>query len=527
MNNPFKGRSITAAKDFSIDELGYIFKKTRELKEAFRKGGDKKLLDSYRIDDLDLGLYEVFLEDSTRTKESFKNAAEFHRIKHNILDVDHSSINKSESYADTFNTLIGYNNSIFVVRSKLEGVCRWLAHSGYEYAKRHGLNAPAFINAGDGKHEHPTQEILDEFSFLEDNKWDNSEIHLALIGDLFHGRTVHSKVEGLKIFNRVKVDLVAPEELEMPPHYIDMMKKNGFRVRKYKSIDSYIEEGDMADKWYFTRPQLERMGERILKKQDELRAAITIEEEHLDQIPKETGFYHPLPRHKKFPTIPRFIDNTPYNRYEKQSQNGKFTRIVLLSAIAGVIGNNFRGAASSGDLVVKDYMKKVNPKHKKRAKLQEGILPIKNGIVIDHICRGEEVHDVWTYMPIIRENLGIDDVAYMGVSKSRSSPGIYKGIISLPRHNGLDDDDILKLASIAPGCTLNAIKNNKIFEKIRLSIPKEIEGLKGTACKNNSCISHEEHYEGIQPEFYRMGNKAFVCKYCDTAHTFKEIWKKE
>ncbi len=81
-------------------------------------------------------------------------------------------LQQGESYADTFNTLTGYENSIFVIRSKLEGVCRWLQAASAEYAERNSLPfTPSFINAGDGKHEHPTQELLDEFTFLEDNEW--------------------------------------------------------------------------------------------------------------------------------------------------------------------------------------------------------------------------------------------------------------------------------------------------------------------------------------------------------------------
>ncbi len=49
------------------------------------------------------------------------------------------------------------------------------------------------------------------------------------------------------------------------------MRANGFTVRIFSSIAEYLEEQNVADKWYFTRPQLERMGERVLRKQDELR----------------------------------------------------------------------------------------------------------------------------------------------------------------------------------------------------------------------------------------------------------------
>ncbi len=63
--------------------------------------------------------------------------------------------------------LTGYSDhSIFVVRTKLEGTCKLLDEKVSDYAFRHSLNKPSFINAGDGKHEHPTQEILDEYTFF-------------------------------------------------------------------------------------------------------------------------------------------------------------------------------------------------------------------------------------------------------------------------------------------------------------------------------------------------------------------------
>lgn len=177
----------------------------------------KATMDSFRINDKDFDTYEVFLESSTRTKEAFRNVAKFHQVKLSDLSVETSSFNKGESYSDTFNTLAGYKNSIFIVRSKIEGVCRWLEDEAQEYAQRNHLKyKPAFINAGDGKHEHPTQELLDEFTFLEDNNWTFNNIHIALVGDLYHGRTVHSKADGLKIFDSVIVDLIAPPELAMP-----------------------------------------------------------------------------------------------------------------------------------------------------------------------------------------------------------------------------------------------------------------------------------------------------------------------
>ena len=67
--NTFKGRSFTVIDDFSFDEKMYLFQKAKELKE-YIKADDKAGMDKFRINDPDFGIYEVFIEDSTRTKES-------------------------------------------------------------------------------------------------------------------------------------------------------------------------------------------------------------------------------------------------------------------------------------------------------------------------------------------------------------------------------------------------------------------------------------------------------------------------
>ncbi|MFA6682219.1 MAG: bifunctional aspartate carbamoyltransferase catalytic subunit/aspartate carbamoyltransferase regulatory subunit, partial [Sphaerochaeta sp.] len=76
----FIGRSLCVIDDLSIEERKYLFSEVRKLKEAMVEN-DLPKMESYRIDDKDFGVYEVFLEDSTRTKESFRNAANFHHVK--------------------------------------------------------------------------------------------------------------------------------------------------------------------------------------------------------------------------------------------------------------------------------------------------------------------------------------------------------------------------------------------------------------------------------------------------------------
>lgn len=526
MGNVFKGRTLAVINDLTNEERLYLFEKTRELKEALERN-DTDTISQFRIDDPNFGMYEVFLEDSTRTRESFKNAAKFHRVKLSSLSTDSSSFNKGESYADTFNTLAGYDNKIFIIRSKLEGVCRWLEESAAQYASRnHLVSKPSFINAGDGKHEHPTQELLDEFTFLEDNSWKTDSIHLALVGDLFHGRTVHSKADGLTIFDSVKVDLIAPPELTMPSSYVKIMQGHGYEVRIFSSIEEYLSQSDIADKWYFTRPQLERMGDRILQKQDELRKSITFIERFMGLIPEGVRFYHPLPRHKAHPVIPTFLDSTPLNGWERQSANGMLVRIVLLGLFSGKIGADFEPVAHDVSAAEEeDFIERVPSSLSDRTKqYSEGVHPIRNGIVIDHIGKGDSPSEIRSHMATITNVLGLHGKGGDWISTSNKDPNVFKGIIFRPDIKEFDRTSLKRFAAIAPGSTLNIIADGQVKEKYRLHLPPKIYNFEDLSCKNPSCISNPEHNEHVPAFFWRTDTNEFVCEYCGRRHTFKEIW---
>ena len=529
MVNVFVSRSLAVIDDLTIEERVYLFEQTRALKKAIATQ-DEQTLRHFRINDSDFGIYEVFLEDSTRTKESFRNAAKFHRAKVSDLAAESSSFNKGESYADTFNTLAGYGNSVFIVRSKLEGVCRWLEDEAVEFARRNSLwRKPAFINAGDGKHEHPTQELLDEFTFLEDNAWSTESIHLALVGDLYHGRTVHSKVDGLRIFKNVKVDLIAPVELAMPESYVTKMKENKYSVRIFNSIEEYLKQHDIAPKWYFTRPQLERMGERILARQEELRQTVTFCKEFVSKLPQGTKFYHPLPRHRVHPTIPTFLDDTELNGWERQSINGMYVRIVLLALIAGKIGDDFIPTEPVKVRNDEEYIIKVDTRNKKpdpaKDQYSEGVRPIRDGIVIDHIGRKDDPATIRKQMAQITKVLKLDDCrGGEWVSTSTQDTAIYKGIIFRPQVKELCRKDLKRLAAVAAGCTLNIISEGQVIAKYRTHLPPRIYNFDDLSCNNEACISHPAQSEGAPAKFIRTPDNRYACEYCGRLHTYKEIW---
>jgi aspartate carbamoyltransferase len=518
----FDERSISVVNDLSIDEQAYLYEKTRQIKEAIRDKGDTG---RFRAEDRGLGIYLLFLEDSTRTKESFRNAAKFHGAKVNDFQAQTSSITtKKESITDTVKMLFGYSErSIFIVRSKLEGVCRWLEHALGLYADKLEYSRPSFINAGDGRHEHPTQEFLDEFTFLERMSWRRERIHLALVGDLLHGRTVHSKVDGLRIFGDVSVDLVAPRELAMPEHYVKRMHESGFRVRTFDSIADYVGQDEIAEIWYFTRLQLERMGEEVLEKADNLRESVTFAKEYLDRVPGSARFYHPLPRHREHPTIPAFLDSLPLNGWDEQSINGYYTRITEIGMLSGALGEDFSGKSQTRAVPPDDFVEEAEIKSDKKPEYKVGIKPVDQGIVIDHIGRGKDIESIWDQIDQIRHIMHLNCRSSHGVYHT-NDPSMFKGIISLPDILSFDETQIKMLGAIAPGCTVNMIRDARVLRKYRLHMPPRVYNFDEISCKNESCVSFPDHFQHVRPEFRRADGTTFTCLYCERPHQYEEIW---
>ena len=524
-NNPFLGRTLAAARDWSVDEQRYLYEKTRELKAAWSTDGD---VSPFRIEDPELNVYLMFLEASTRTKESFRSAANFHNVTLNVFDAATSSFTKKESLVDTLKMLVGYSKrTIFIMRTKMEGVCLAMEEHLVPYVERIGRAKPVFINAGDGRHEHPTQEYLDEFTFLEQRKWDDSYIHVALIGDLLHGRTVHSKADGLRIFRKVVVDLVAPPELALPDTYKTRMIDNGFEVREYTSIEEYLQNNEVANCWYFTRLQLERMGDEIRDREDDLRVAVTFQKKWMEQLPTGTKFYHPLPRHREKPVIPTFLDNTELNGWDGQATNGYFTRTIELALVAGKLGHDFKGSGVQPDTdkTEESFITDIPMTRKTRIqdRFKVGIKPVDHGAVIDHIAKGKSLEEIWDRISKIRNILKLNVRGSHGVFHC-NDPSMFKGIMSLPDILDFCPVQIKKLAAVSPGCTLNIINDSSVLHKYRLDMPPKIFKFDELSCKNMDCITSRDAFQDVPPYFYRTVGESFTCKYCGRRHKYGDIW---
>jgi aspartate carbamoyltransferase catalytic subunit len=180
----------------------------------------------------------VFYESSTRTSSSFELAAK--RLSADTMSIKAagSAVDKGESLKDTALTLGAYDPDVIVIRHPQIGAPQLVAR----YTGAH------VVNAGDGKHQHPTQALLDLYTIQEElGRIDG--IHVAIVGDVLHSRVARSNVQALMLMG-ARVTLVGPPPLI--PRGIEAMGCD---------VSHEIEASASADVVYILRMQRERMQE--------------------------------------------------------------------------------------------------------------------------------------------------------------------------------------------------------------------------------------------------------------------------
>ncbi len=263
----------------------------------------------------------LFWEPSTRTRMSFE-AAMMHQGGRILggFTAEGSSTKKGETIADTIRNICGYGVSVIVMRHKLEGAAREAAN----YAEDYGVS---IINGGDGKHEHPTQTLLDLYT-MHRQFGDITEKKVAIVGDLKYGRTPHSLTYGLGIFG-ADVYLVSPEQLKMPPEYVSEYEKTfNKQIVQLEKLEDIVE---VADVIYMTRIQKERF--ESIEEYQKVAGIYKMDYNMAKRMKEGAIIMHPLPRVNE---IDLNVDNLPQAKYFEQSQNGWFVRAALLQDLLGV-----------------------------------------------------------------------------------------------------------------------------------------------------------------------------------------------
>jgi len=238
----------------------------------------------------------LFYEPSTRTSASFHSAAT--QLGYSVLpinEVTYSSVTKGETLEDTIKTIGSYVDLI-VLRHGEKGASKRAA----------SVSQVPIINAGDGIGEHPTQTLLDLYTIWKEKSRIDG-LNITLMGDLKNGRTIHSLIKILRLFN-VHINLISPSSLKLPNEYLKHSDHESTQFLPYAST---------TDVLYVTRVQKERGSKEEYK--------LSLSE--LNQLPKTALVLHPLPRRKELPIA---FDNDPRAKYFQQIKNGLLVRKALL-----------------------------------------------------------------------------------------------------------------------------------------------------------------------------------------------------
>jgi aspartate carbamoyltransferase catalytic subunit len=300
-----KGKSLISITDYSKEEILQIL----DIAEEFEKNVRQKLLDQYVVASL-------FFEPSTRTRLSFESAVQY--MGGSIIgfaSADTSSVRKGESLKDTILTVSNYSDLI-VMRNPIDGSARFASE----------VSPVPIINAGDGANQHPTQCLLDLYS-IRKTQGSLENIHIALVGDLKYGRTVHSLVQALSLFNAT-FHLVSPESLKLPSSVKKWIKDADLDYFQYTDINDVINNVDII---YMTRIQGERFPDPM--EYEKVKNSYILENSMLTNSKDNMRILHPLPRVNE---IAEDVDDNPKAYYFQQARNGVYVRQALIAAILGL-----------------------------------------------------------------------------------------------------------------------------------------------------------------------------------------------
>ncbi len=265
----------------------------------------------------------LFFENSTRTRTTFELAAK--RLSADLinLDIRNSATSKGESLLDTIRNLEAMGCDMFVVRHQSSGAANFIAR----YCAPH----ISVLNAGDGRHAHPTQAMLDMLT-IRQHKGDFTPLKVAIVGDIKHSRVARSQIHALTTLCTGEIRLVAPKTLI--PEGIEKMG-----VSLYTDIEEGIKGVDVV---IMLRLQHERMTAALLPSVREYYARYGLTEERLKLAKPDAIVMHPGPVNRGVEIDSRVADG-PQSVILQQVTNGIAVRMAVMSMVIGTRANEAQG----------------------------------------------------------------------------------------------------------------------------------------------------------------------------------------
>ncbi len=315
-----KGRHILSVRDFDLELIDQLFDVANAMRPYATRQKVTRVLEGAILGNM-------FFEPSTRTRVSFGCA--FNLLGGEVREttgLSSSALAKGESLYDTAQVLSGYSDIICMRHPD--------AGSAAEFAI--GSRVPV-INGGDGPNEHPTQALLDLFTIKHELAAQGKtidDLSLTLLGDLKHGRTVHSLAHLISLYSGLKIQLVSPQALAMPTEYIDMLENAGHQVYISDKLDDGLPSANII---YQTRIQEERFAtqEEANRYRGYFRLNKQVYSEHCQP---NAVIMHPLPRDSRNDAneLDNDLNLEPGLAIFRQTDNGILVRMALFACILGV-----------------------------------------------------------------------------------------------------------------------------------------------------------------------------------------------
>ena len=260
-------------------------------------------------------LVNLFFEPSTRTRTTFEIAGK--RLSADVINLNASrmSTTKGESILDTVRTLEAMHTDLFIVRDKASGAAHLIA--------AHLPDNIKVINAGDGRHSHPTQAMLDMFT-IRQKKRDFSGLKVAIVGDILHSRVARSQIHALNILDVNEVRVIGPRTLI--PTEIETMGVT--------TTSDLIGGLDGIDVIIMLRIQHERMDGQLIPSEQEYFQRYGLTEKKLQFANEDAIVMHPGPINRGLEIASSVADGSR-SVILNQVTNGIAVRMSIMAKLMG------------------------------------------------------------------------------------------------------------------------------------------------------------------------------------------------
>ncbi len=260
-------------------------------------------------------VFNLFFENSTRTRTTFEIAAK--RLSADVinLDIGKSSASKGESLIDTIDNLSAMGADLFVMRHGESGAPYLIA--------QHVAPHVRVVNAGDGRHAHPTQGLLDMYT-IRHYKKDFSNLTVAIVGDILHSRVARSDIHALTTLGCPEVRVIGPKTL-VPDELA------GLGVRVMHDLDEGLKGVDVI---IMLRLQNERMNGALLPSAAEYFHRFGLTEKRLALAKPDAIVMHPGPVNRGVEIASSVLDG-PKAVVLPQVTFGIAVRMAVMSIVAG------------------------------------------------------------------------------------------------------------------------------------------------------------------------------------------------